>query len=112
MGASPGRAWPILSLHRRHLTLGCQERVGDLLHPVQARHHHDRGAAAYQKTQGSSLISHLERILRVPQVLLALIQHEVQELIETLERASHCGWDEERRSRQSKERVAGERDGA
>ena len=112
MGASPGRAWPILSLHRRHLTLGRQERVGDLLHPVQARHHHDRGAAGHDQSKTPGLISNLQRILGVPQVLLALIQHEVQELIETLERASHCGWDEERSSRQSKERVAGERDGA
>ena len=46
------------------------------------------------KTPG--LISNLQRILRVSQVLLALIQHQVQELIETLECAGHCGCEQGR----------------
>ena len=90
------RATQILSLQRRHLTLRLQERVGDLLHPVQARHHHDRGAACHDQTKISGLISNLQRILRVSQVLLALIQHQVKELIETLECAGHCGCEERR----------------
>ena len=66
------------------LVLG-HEGVGDALHAVHGTDEGDGGAPADDQAEMSGVLGQLVRVVRVPEVLDGVVQHDVEERIKPLQ---------------------------
>lgn len=66
------------------------KRVGNLLGTIYGRYQQDRGAPDHREAQSTRLVRNLVRVHGVAKVLLRLIEHDVHQLVITLENSDRC----------------------